>query len=349
MDAYLFCESGEVFRGEHFGALRDAVGELVFETAEVGCPEDLTDPRWFGQIVCGTFPLQGNYGIVPEAEAAVPVMGAFVVREWCAQPSNFRCSGTLDEYLTRSDIAGICGVDTRRLTRLLRAHGPMNALVTKNRVLTAEQKRLLTLHGPTGAVAACSIKAKEDFPAGEKRAALLDLGARGNIVSQLNARGCGVTVYPFDTPAELLLEGADAIVLSPGPGDPAECAAQVAEIKKLISAGVPILALGLGHELLALAAGGEVYRMPCGHRGANLSVRDTQTGRARVTCQNHGWAVAGAFDGARASYINVNDDTVEGLVYTDFPAQSLQFLPETAAGTGCMGFIYDELLKGGRE
>jgi carbamoyl-phosphate synthase small subunit len=175
---------------------------------------------------------------------------------------------------------------------------------------------------------------------------MLDFGAHGNIISELNARGCGVAALGWDTPADVLLDGANAVVLSGGPGDPHAYEAAIETVRELLRREVPLLGFGLGHQIMALAAGGECYRMPCGHRGGNQPVRDTATGRVRISSQNHGWAVASAFDGARVAFVNINDDTIEGLRYTDIPATGLQFFPSTAGGPDDMSFIYDEFLKG---
>lgn len=344
MDGYLFCESGDVFKGTAFGASEDAFGELVFSTAVVGWPEDMSDPRFGGQIVCSTFPFTGNYGIVPEA--GVPALSAYIVRDWCAEPSNFRMQGTIDEYLAKNGVPGLCGVDTRRLTRLIRNKGPMNAIVTRSRQLSPEQKALLVSHEPFVPIAP---RAPEiiSAPGGNERiVAMLDLGATGNITEMLTKRGCGVAALPWNSSSDIVTDGACACVISGGPGDPHAYASTIETVRELMRREFPLFGIGLGHQIMALAAGGECYHMPCGHRGANQPVRDTATGIVRITSQNHGWAVASAFDGARASYININDDTIEGLRYTDIPALSLQFFPEISGGPGDMEFIYDEFLKG---
>lgn len=346
MDAYLFCESGDVFRGTAFGAPGDAFGELVFSTTVVGWPEEMADPRFGGQIVCSTFPVTGNYGIVPEARAGKPALAAYIVRDWCGEPSNFRMEGTIDEYLCENGVPGLCGVDTRRLTRLIRSKGPMNAIVTRSRTLSAEQKALLCSHEPPAPAAPCAPELFAAPGGSERLVAMLDFGARGNIVEMLNKRGCGVAALPWNASADMICDGADAVVLSGGAGDPHAYAAAIETVRELFRREIPVLGFGLGHQIMALAAGGTCYRMPCGHRGSNQPVRDTETGIVRITSQNHGWAVSGAFDGARASFVNINDDTVEGLRYTDFPAASLQFFPESSGGPGDMGFLCDEFLKG---
>ncbi len=344
MDAYLFCESGDVFKGQAFGAPVDAFGELVFSTTVVGWPEEMSDARFSGQIVCSTFPVAGNYGVVPEA--GKPALAAYIVRDVCGQPSNSRSEGTIDEYMTKNGVPGLCGVDTRRLTRLIRAKGPMNAIITRSRTLTPEQKARLASH-EAFVPAAPRAPQMFDAPGGSERiVAMLDFGEPGNIVAELNKRGCGVAALGWDTPADVLLDGAGAVVLSGGPGDPHAYGAAIETVRELLKREIPLLGFGLGHQIMALAAGGECYRMPCGHRGGNQPVRDTATGRVRISSQNHGWAVAGAFDGARVAFVNINDDTVEGLRYTDIPALSLQFFPSTAGGPDDMSFIYDEFLKG---
>ena len=325
-------ENGMIFSGERFGADVDAIGELVFSTAAVGYIETLTDANYSGQIGLQTFPLIGNYGMIPADCKGAAAPAGYVCYEHCETPSNFRSEGTLDAYLKEVGIPGVSGIDTRELTRILRDEGAMNAAIVSDP--STVDMDALRAYKVKNAVAAVSPKETKVYAAnGEQKAsvALLHCGTVRTAIDELTARGCRVTVYPADTKAETILaDQPDGILISDGPGDPAENTALITEIGALLGQK-PIFAYGLGHQLLAIAAGGETAKLPYGHRGANQPVKFSETGRVYISSQNHGYVVSAAADGAQSWFENVNDHTCEGLVYPALRAFSVQFAPETCA------------------
>ena len=345
MKRYLILQDGTRYEGEAFGADAARVGELVFNTGVVGYIETLTDPSYYGQIVMQTFPLIGNYGIIEsDFEGACHVRG-YVVREWCAQPSNFRCEYDLDTFLKRQGVPGICGVDTRAVTQHIRERGVMNALITDD---PDADISALKDYAVKDAVRSVSTGVNEYFPPhGEKRydVTLIDYGAKANIERELQKRGCAVKVVPYDTPAEAILADApDGVMLSNGPGDPAENVVCVAELKQLLGK-VPMFGICLGHQLLALAVGGRTEKLKYGHRGANQPCRDLVTGHTYITSQNHGYAVVGdSLPVGQVRFINANDQTVEGVEYPEYRAFTVQFHPEACAGPMDTSFLFDKFV-----
>ena len=313
--AYLVLSDGSVFAGKRIGAPGDCVGELVFATGMVGYLETLTDPGYAGQIVMQTFPMIGNYGVMEADFEGDCALRGYVVRELCTDPSNFRSQYDLDTFLKNKGIPGICGLDTRVLTTRIREQGVMNAAIVSE--LPADLEAI-SAYRVSGEVEKVSRKETEIFPAeGEQkyRVALLDFGARRSLIRALTSRGCEVVAMPYDTSADDILAcWPDGLVLSDGPGDPAENEAAVAQIARLIGMK-PIFGIGLGHQLLALAQGGRTYKLPVGHRGDNQPVRDLVTGRTVITSQNHGYCVdAESLKGVGTErWRNANDDTCEGM------------------------------------
>ena len=349
---YLILQDGQVFEGVRFGAETDTVGELVFTTGMCGYVETLTDPSYAGQIVMQTYPLIGNYGIIREDFEGACCVKGYVVREYCDTPSNFRTDCDLDAYLKEQGVPGLCGVDTRELTRIIREHGVMNAAICDE--IPADLTPIKT-YAITGVVEAVSCKEPDRYPAeGEEcfRVSLLDYGAKRNIVRELQKRGCTVTVLPASTSAEeILAAGPDGVMLSNGPGDPAENTYQIEQIRKLLGK-VPMFGICLGHQLTALAAGGSTYKLKYGHRGVNQPVRDLNGVRTYITSQNHGYAVDGdTVKLGKVRFVNANDGTCEGIDYPELKAFTVQFHPEACTGPKDTSFLFDqfvELMKGGR-
>ncbi len=353
---YLVLADGQVFEGLRFGAEAPggapAVGELVFTTGMCGYVETLTDPSYAGQIVMQTYPLIGNYGIIPEDFEGACCVKGYVVRELCGHPSNFRCGGNLDGFLKERNVPGLCGVDTRQITRIIRERGVMNALLCDE---VPSDLSALRDYAVSGAVEAVTRKTAEVFPAEggspRFRVALLDYGAKRNIVEELQKRGCEVAVLPAGAAAEEVLDrNPDGVMLSNGPGDPAENAFQIRQIQTLLGK-VPLFGICLGHQLAALAAGGKTYKLKYGHRGVNQPVRDVSGGRTYITSQNHGYAVDGdSVKRGRVSFLNANDGTCEGMDYPELRAFTVQFHPEARGGPRDTAFLFDrfvELMKGG--
>ena len=348
---YLILQDGRVFEGVRFGAETDTVGELVFTTGMCGYIETLTDPSYAGQIVMQTYPLIGNYGIIREDFEGACCVRGYVVREWCDAPSNFRTDCDLDTFLKEQGVPGLYGVDTRELTRIIREHGVMNAAICDE--VPADLTPIET-YAVTGVVEAVSCREASVYPAeGEERfrVSLLDYGAKRNIVRELQKRGCTVTVLPATTSAEeILAADPNGVMLSNGPGDPAENVYQIEQIRKLLGK-VPMFGICLGHQLTALAAGGSTYKLKYGHRGVNQPVRDVEGVRTYITSQNHGYAVdSDTVKLGRVRFVNANDGTCEGIDYPELKAFTVQFHPEACTGPKDTSFLFDrfvDLMKGG--
>lgn len=345
---YLVLADGHIFEGTRFGAEGSAEGELVFNTGVVGYEANLTDPNNYGQIVLQTFPMIGNYGIIPEDMADKKTyLNGYVVREWCDAPSNFRCEGNLDEYMKAHGVVGICGVDTREITRLIRDNGVMAAKIVDEIGENAAEG--LSSYAVKHAVEAVAPAEKSVRAAkGDKKYAVaaIHYGTEGHMIEQLTDLGCEVTVFPYTATAEeILAANADGVLLTDGPGDPAENEACISAIGALFGAK-PIFAVGLGHQMLALAAGAKTCKLPYGHRGGNQPVKHLADGRTYITTQNHGYAVDAANlpCGATVSYVNVNDQTCEGVEYAGRNAFSVQFHPTACKGPQDTTFLYDAFL-----
>ena len=352
MKRYLVLENGEVFAGLAFGAPCDTVGELVFTTGMNGYIETLTDPSYCGQIVLQTFPLIGNYGIIPADFEGKCCVRGYVVREQCQTPSNFRCEETLDAFLKENHIPGIAGIDTRAVTRILREAGTMNAAICDTVPDDLAPLRAYRITDPVPQVTTPEPYTLRPEGSVLHRVALIDYGAKRNITRELQKRGCTVTVLPATVSAEEVLEAhPDGIMLSNGPGDPAENVYQIAQIQKFLGK-VPLFGICLGHQLTALAAGGKTYKLKYGHRGVNQPVKEVNGVRTYITSQNHGYAVDGeSIQAGTVSFVNANDGTCEGIDYPGLSAFTVQFHPEACTGPKDTGFLFDrfvEMMKGGR-
>ena len=393
MKAFLILADGTVFEGKSIGATGSTIGETVFTTGMTGYLETLTDPSYYGQIVTQTFPLIGNYGDIPvDYESKKSWVRGYIVRELCDQPSNFRCSGQLNDFLKAQGIIGICGIDTRALTKRLRESGVMNGMIVSGKnadnLRPNEFLEKIKSYKIEGAVDRVQNNAFDNCHAELISASinkipkqvrndkiihhivLFDFGAKLNIQRELVKRGCKVTVVPYCTTAEEVIKmQPDGIMLSNGPGDPAENISVIEEIRKLCEYNkqvvsirpsaysttadgsttrvIPIFGICLGHQMLALARGCKTSKLKYGHRGGNHPCKDTETGRIYITSQNHGYAVENTSlpPYAKMSFFNVNDGTVEGITYTDIPAFSVQFHPEACGGPHDTNFLFDKFLK----
>ena len=355
MKATLILENGVVFHGTSMGATTDCICEMVFNTSMAGYQEILTDPSYAGQGVVMTYPLIGNYGVNSEDdESRNPWAAAMIVRRLSPRGSNFRNEGTLDDYLKEHKIVGICGVDTRAITRMLRDQGTMNGMITTEEEPDLEQKlKMIRAYRVQGTVEKTSRSQMQIYPPADPdrglKVALLDLGVKENMIRSLYKRGCEVTVFPAHTPARVILEGGfDGVMLSNGPGDPADNVQIIEEIRKLYDSDIQIFAVCLGHQLMALATGAATEKLKYGHRGGNHPVRDVAEGRVYITSQNHGYVVkAESVDPAVAeiSHINVNDGTVEGLRYKNGRVYTVQFHPEASPGPKDTGYLFDRFIE----
>lgn len=349
---YLQLEDGTIFIGTSFGAPldEDVTAEVVFTTAMTGYLETLTDPSYYGQMVVQTFPLIGNYGVIPsDFEGNTIHLSAYIVKEYCPEPSNFRSQITLDEWLKQQNIPGISGVDTRALTKKIRDKGVMNGRLTKTFPILNSLTDISDWNMGR-VIPLVSTKTSYIVPSGLPKfhVVLWDFGAKQNIIRKLHALGCKITVVPADISCEEILAlHPDGIMLSNGPGNPEDNPSIIAELAKLCASQIPIFGICMGHQLLALANGAKTEKLKYGHRGANQPVKNLQTGRIYITSQNHGYAVVNDSlpDNATISYLNLNDDTCEGIVYHDFPGFSVQFHPEACAGPHDTDFLFDEFIS----
>ena len=353
--AYLVLEDGTVYEGQSFGAERDSYGELVFSTSMTGYQEALTDPSFAGQLVVLTYPLVGNYGINDADNESVKVQVAgFVVREHCLTPSNGENASTLHEFLAAQNVPGIFGVDTRAITRRLRNRGVMMGVIVLDSPSRSER-----VWGVTPKYDDVDHVARVTTPSvyrwgraaavGEKRGpriVVTDYGVKNNVLRCLYDRGCEVVTAPAAASSkEILALKPDGLLLSPGPGDPALLDYAVEAASELLGR-VPVLGICLGHQVVARALGAGTFKLPFGHRGANHPVKDLATGRVYITAQNHGYAVDAATlpRGLTASHVNLNDDTIEGLVHRDMPIMTIQYHSEASPGPRDNEYIFDRFL-----
>ena len=351
MKAFLILEDGHVFTGTSIGAQREVISEIVFNTSMTGYLEVLTDPSYAGQAVVMTYPLIGNYGVCYEdMESERPWPDGYIVRELSRIPSNFRSQDTIQHFLEKYEIPGIAGIDTRALTKILRESGTMNGMITTKEYPSLDEVLPRIKAYATGKVVErVTCKEKKVLENDGLKVALLDLGAKKNIARSLHERGCEVTIYPAHTKAEEIIAARpDGIMLSNGPGDPKDCGPVIDEIRKLYETDIPIFAICLGHQLMALATGADTYKLKYGHRGGNHPVRDLETGKVYISSQNHGYAVdAKSLDPAVAvpAFENVNDRTNEGLRYTGKNIFTVQFHPEACPGPQDSSYLFDRFIK----
>ncbi len=344
---YLTLQNGQVFEGKRFGAKGDVLGELVFTTGMTGYIETLTDPSYYGQIVIQTFPLIGNYGMIcSDRESKKPYLSGYIVREYCEQPSNFRCEEKIDDYLRKNNIVGVYGIDTRELTRTVREAGVMNAVISSRPVQDIEAVKNYVIRD---AVKNCTCKEVLYYgePGAKRTIVLWDFGAKENIVRELVRRDNRVIRVPaYYTAEQILSMRPDGIMLTNGPGDPAENTEIIENIRKL-AGKLPIFGICLGHQLFALAMGGKTKKMKYGHRGGNQPVKELSTGTVYISSQNHGYEVIADSirDVGKLSFINVNDNTCEGVEYPSLNAFTVQFHPEACAGPLDARDLFDKFMN----
>ncbi len=345
--AYLILENGLCFEGQRIGAKKDSVGELVFTTSMVGYIETLTNASFAGQIVVQTFPLIGNYGVMEDDSEGKCTVGGYIVRELCDTPSNFRSQYDLNTFLEKNGICGLCGIDTRELTRVLREEGSMNAAICDE---IPTDLSFIKEHTVKGIVKQVSCDKPYTVSAsGEKKfsVTLIDYGTRNSLIKKLSSLGCDVKVVPYNTSAdEILNDNPDGIVLSSGTenvlqeNDCIEC------VKSLLGK-VPVLGIGTGHILAALAQGAKHEKLKNAHRGANIPVKEKNGTKTYITSQSHGYSVKCETlpKNAQQVYINANDNTCEGIFYPDKNCLTVQFFPDTVITQNNTSFIYGEFIK----
>ena len=351
--AYLLLADGTLFEGYSVGYEGQSIGEVVFNTGMAGYQEVLTDPSYYGQVVTMTYPLIGNYGInFEDYESRKSWVSGFIMREIAEHPSNWRCRLTLDEYLKEQKVVGLAGIDTRRLTRKLRGEGVMNGVIYTEGFEPDEQAvAAMKAYVVKDAVRAVTCEESRTYPAeGEQkyRIALYDYGVKYNIERELQKRGCEVVTIPALTPPEEVVGRFDGVMLSNGPGDPAENVEIIANLKKLLESNIPIFGICLGHQLLSLAIGAETCKLKYGHRGVNHPVKDLDADRTYITSQNHGYAVVGGSVDpavARVRYVNLNDGTVEGVEHVGRPVFTVKDDPAVCPGPLDTSYMFDKFIK----
>lgn len=347
MKAYLVLENGTIFEGESFGAQEEVVGEVAFTTGMGGYLETLTDPSFYGQIVLQTFPLIGNYGIIPDDfESAGIAAKAYIAKYPCKTPSNFRSEGDLDTFLKKHNIVGLCGIDTRALTKMIREAGVMNGKITlKPPVNTdiTEAKAYKVQSAVPSVSGKYTITPQQATAAAKHKVALIDFGTKSSIPKELIKRGCDIHFFKHNATAEEIMSSRpDGVMLSNGPGDPSESANLhiIETVRSLQRTGIPMFGICIGHQFLALANGYKTRKMKFGHRGANQPVKDIKTGRIYITSQNHGYTVVSG----GSSFVNVNDGSCEGLEYSA-NTFSVQFHPEARSGPEDTAFLFDRFIE----
>ncbi|HOB09049.1 MAG: glutamine-hydrolyzing carbamoyl-phosphate synthase small subunit [Limnochordia bacterium] len=357
MKAWLVLEDGTVYQGDALGATGIKSGEVVFTTGMTGYQETLTDPTFVGQIVVMTYPLIGNCGTnADDMEAGKPFLHGLVVREASRWPSNWRSQEDLNSMLTRCGVIGIEGIDTRSLTRKLRSQGTLKGVIcsppegSKNVPTTAEltaMARQCPHVDRASLIKQVTTAQPYQIGCGSVRVTVIDYGVKQSILKCLVDKGCLVTVVPATASVqEILATEPHGILLSNGPGDPRDAGFAADTVKKLIGLK-PLFGICLGHQLLSLALGADVFKLKFGHRGGNHPVKDLRTGRVLITSQNHGYAVDAQSIDPRAAYVthvSLNDGTVEGLRHRSLPIASIQYHPEASPGPHDTRFIFDEFM-----
>lgn len=346
----LVLEDGTVFVGKGFGCNVDSIGEVVFNTGMTGYQEVLSDPSYCGQIVTLTYPLIGNYGINrDDFESITPAIHGFIVKEAATSPSNWRSMETLDELLKSRNIPGLQGIDTRKLTRIIRKYGTLKgALCGMDANVDEVVGNLKKQPLPSNQVEIVSTKSAYPSPGRGYRVVLVDFGMKHGILRELNSRDCDVTVVPYNVTAEEILRmNPDGIMLSNGPGDPKDVPQAIDMIKGILGK-VPVFGICLGHQLFALACGADTSKMKFGHRGSNHPVKNLETGTVDITSQNHGYTVemeSIANTRLKVTHVALNDGTIEGLKHLDYPAFTVQYHPEASPGPEDSNYLFDQFMN----
>lgn len=350
MKSQLILEDGTTFIGQRFGSEKEMIGEVVFNTGMTGYQEILSDPSYCGQIVTLTYPLIGNYGINrDDFESIEPSVHGLIVKEVCDMPSNFRSDLTVDEFLKQKNIPGLSGIDTRMLTRKIRQYGTLRGKICGMDVDVEEVVRSLKQHElPTDSVQKVSTVRPYPSPGRGQKVVLVDFGMKHGILRELTKRNCDVMVVPYNITADEILQmNPDGIMLSNGPGDPKDVPEAITMIQNIVGK-IPLFGICLGHQLFALACGADTEKMKFGHRGSNHPVKDLQTNKVALTSQNHGYTVCGpSLEGTKlqVTHIALNDETIEGLKHTEYPAFTVQYHPEASPGPEDANGLFDQFIE----
>lgn len=345
MVGYLVLENGEIFEGERIGYTKDTVCEVVFNTSMVGYIETFTDPSYLGQGIVMTYPLIGNYGVMPEDYESDRIYAkAIFVHEVADFESNFRSKSNLEKFLRDYKIPGLTGINTRKLTRMLRESGTMKGYLTSNIDNIDDIMQKIKDYKIENPVEYVTCKQAKTYGRGKsKKVAVLDCGVKHNLINSLLKRDVEVTVFPATAePEQILNLRPNGILVSNGPGNPMDYKKQIKTIQKLYDSKVPMFGVALGHQLIAIAKGAKTEKLKYGHRGPNHPVKDLKLDRVHITSQNHGYYVSEETldkSAVEVSHVSLNDGTVEGLRYKDNKVFTIQFYPEDA------DYIFDEFIK----
>lgn len=352
MKGYLVLENGEVFEGERFGAFKNTICEVVYNTSMTGYTEIFTDPSYAGQAIVMTYPLIGNYGVAQEDLESTRIWAkAIIVHELAKYENNFKVTKNLDSFLKENGVPGLTGIDTRRLAKILKDQGTMRGAIVSDIIGFEEELKEQIKKYTTGNLAqvVTSGSAVNYGSTKPKQVALLDLGSKDNIINSLLKRGVGVTVYPATTPYEqILARRPDGIVITNGPGNPRNCENQIKTIKKLYKTNIPILGIGLGHELIAISVGFKTSKLKSGHRGTNYPVRDLTSGKIYITSQNNGYHVdrySVNREVAEITFEDLTDGIIQGLKYKNKNVFTVGFSPEACPGPEEANFVFDEFIE----
>ncbi|WP_251862301.1 glutamine-hydrolyzing carbamoyl-phosphate synthase small subunit [Clostridium sp. Marseille-Q2269] len=349
MNAFLYLKDGTVYEGKHFGYEGTSLGELVFNTSMTGYQEILTDPSYSGQIITMTYPLIGNYGVnhIYNESDKIHARG-IVVKQICDNPSNYLSKCTLDNMLKKQKIVGIYNLDTRSITKKIRNHGTLKCIISSKSLCSKEVDSMLKHYNePEDWMKKIGTSKIYNIKGSGPKIALLDFGSKSNIIRYLIKKDCHITVFPYNTSYEEILESKpDGVLLSNGPGDPKYAVKAIETTKKIIK-NFPTFGICLGHQIIALACGGDTYKLKFGHRGGNHGVLHIDRDRSFITSQNHGYAVDKTSveqNGMIVNFINLNDGTVEGMKHKELPVFSVQFHPEGAPGPEDFSYLFDKFL-----
>ncbi|WP_026884624.1 glutamine-hydrolyzing carbamoyl-phosphate synthase small subunit [Clostridium akagii] len=349
MKGILYLEDGTTYVGNGFGKVGTSVGELVFNTCMTGYQEILTDPSYAGQIINMTYPLIGNYGVNSnENESEGVYAKGFIVKTVCTDPSNYMSEGSIDGMLKDRNVVGLCGVDTRAITKKIRNTGSMKCVISNQEFNIEKLKNIMDEKDISeNYVKMVSTKESKHIKGSGFKVAVMDFGAKGNIIENLKQRNCDITIFPYDTNCnEVMSIKPDGVFLTNGPGDPKQLKGVINSVKSIINS-VPTFGICLGHQIIALAVGGDTYKLKFGHRGGNHGVYDIERDKAYITSQNHGYAVdkkSVENKGMIITHKNLNDDTVEGMKHNSLPVFSVQFHPEGAPGPTDTAYLFDKFI-----